>query len=232
MTGLSAVDHLFVAPLQVTVEPIWFIAIAVVVFLIGAVVGPLVILSIRETRQPTAEEVDRLDTLARAVDYDVDQVRVIETVGDHSVEVSIRGPPGMRFLLVTDYVLSDLDEETAEALIAAEVARSRHFYIEYRSVAAASVIGVATGMFGGLVSFSDGLFVLAVAAFCLFWVGRRLQFRADNVAADWVGRDKLAEAFETVAALKGVEPESATWRTWFEVQPPLGQRIDRLRDRP
>jgi len=41
----------------------------------------------------------------------------------------------------------------------------------------------------------------------------------------------LAAAFETVAARRGVDPEPATWRTWFEVQPPLGQRIARLRDR-
>jgi STE24 endopeptidase len=231
MSGLSVLYLLSVVPLQVTVDPIWFVAVAAIVFLIGAIVGPLLVVSVRETRQPTPEERDRIDELTVAVDREPKRVRIIETVGDQSVEVSIRGPPGKRFLLMTDYVLSDLDTETAEALIAAEVARSRHLYIEYRAVAAAGVIGISTAIFGGLVSFSDGLFVLAVVALGLFWVGRQLQFRADRVAADRVGSNELAKAFETVAALRGVEPETATWRTWFEVQPPLGQRISQLRDR-
>ncbi|MFW6321952.1 MAG: peptidase [Halohasta sp.] len=217
-----------VAPLQLSADPLWFAVVAAVVFLVGAVVAPLLALSLRETRRPTADE--RAFLTRVGVDYHPDRMHIVETA-ERSVDVSIRGPPGRRSLLVTDGILRDLDESTAEALVAAELARSRLFYIEYRAVAAAGVIGIATGMFGGLVSFSDGLFLLAIAAFGLFWVGRRLQFAADSAAARQVGRERLAEAFETAAAVGGTEPEAATWHTWFEVQPPLGQRIDRLRDR-
>jgi Zn-dependent protease with chaperone function len=231
MSGLSVAPSLPVVPLQLSVDPSWFVAVAVVVFLLGAIIAPLLALSLREYREPTAEERTRLDALGVGVDYDPDRVRVTETDGKQSVDVSIRGLPGRRLLLCSEYVLDELDEETATALIAAERARSRHYYIEYRAVAAASIIGIATAMFGGLIDFSDGLFVLAVAALGLFWIGRRLQFRADRIAATRVGSEELADAFETVAALSGVEPESATWRTWFEVQPPLGQRIARLRSR-
>jgi len=231
MSGLSVAPTLLVVPLQLSVDPGWFVAVAVVVFLLGAIVSPLLALSFRDYREPTAEERDRLAALTVGTDYDADRVRVIESNGEQLVDVSIRGLPGRQLLLCSDYVLNEIDGETATALIAAERARSQHFYIEYRAVAAASVIGTATGMFGGLIEFSDGLFALAVAALGLFWIGRRLQFRADRVAANRVGGDKLATAFETVAALRGVEPEPATWRTWFEVQPPLGQRIARLRGR-
>jgi len=218
-------------PLQVAVDPLVFVVVAFSVFLLAAIVAPIVLLSVRETREPTAGERDRLSELATAADYEPPTVHVVETVGENSVEVSIRGPPGRRSLLVTDYVLSDLDSETAAALLAAEAGRSQLFYMEYRALAAATVIGIATGMFGGLVPFSDGLFILAVAALALFWGGRQLQFSADSLAAGQVGAESLASAFETVAALRGVEPEGSTWRTWFEVQPPLGQRIDRLRNR-
>ncbi len=234
MVGLSASTAslaAFAAPLQWTVDPLVFVAVAFGVFLLAAIVAPLVLLSVRETREPTADERDRLAAMAAAADYDPKSVHVVETVGEHSIEVSIRGPPGRRSLLVTDYVLSDLDSQTASALLAAEAGRSRLLYMEYRAVAAASIIGIATGMFGGLVSFSDGLFVLAIAALALLWGGRQLQFSADSLAAGHVGAETLATAFETVATLKGVEPEESTWHTWFEVQPPLGQRIDRLRDR-
>ncbi len=233
MVGVSAsmLSALPATLLQTTVDPLVFVVVAFGVFLVAAVVAPIVLLSVRDTREPTADERDRLAGLAEAADCELGTVAVVETVGEHSVELSIRGPPGRRWLLVTDYVLEELDSETATALLAAEAGRSRLFYMEYRALAAATVIAIATGMFGGLFPFSDGLFVLAVAAFGLFWGGRQLQFSADSVAASTVGADSLAEAFETVAALRGVEPEAATWRTWFEVQPPLGQRIDRLRDR-
>ena len=218
-------------PLQTTVDPLVFVVVAFGVFLLAAIVAPIVLLSVRETREPTVDERDRIAELAAAADYHPETVAVVETVGDHSVELSIRGPPGRRWLLVTDYVLDELDSETAAALLAAEAGRSRLFYMEYRAVAAASVIAIATGMFGGLIPFSDGLFVLAVAALGLFWGGRQLQFSADSLAAGEVGPASLASAFETVAALRGVEPEESTWRTYFEVQPPLGQRIDRLQER-
>jgi len=217
-------------PLQVVVDPLIFVVVAFGVFLIAAIVAPVVLLSVRETREPTADERDQLAGLAEAADYELGTVAVVETVGEHSVELSIRGPPGRRWLLVTDYVLEELDSETATALLAAEAGRSRLFYMEYRALAAATVIAIATGMFGGLIPFSDGLFVLAVAALAMFWGGRQLQFSADSLAAGQVGPESLATAFETVAALRGVEPQAATWRTWFEVQPPLGQRIDRLRE--
>lgn len=231
LQSTSGPVQLAAGPLQSTVDPVLFVVVAFVVFLGGAVIAPLVLLSVRDTREPTVDERERLKVLAETAGYEPPEVHVIDTVGDHSVEVSIRGPPGKRSLLVTDYVLAELDSETAAALLAAEAGRSKLLYIEYRALAAASVIGIATGMFGGLIPFSDGLFILAVAALALFWVGRRLQFAADRLAADQVGAESLATAFETVATLQGVEPEGSTWRTWFEVQPPLGQRIDRLRDR-
>ena len=227
MSGLSTLPVPAV-PLQLSVDPVWFVAVAVVVFGVGAIAAPLVALSLRETRPPTADERDQLALIA--VDYGPDRVHVVETEAE-SVEVSLRGPPGRRSLLLSAAVLDDLNEASAGALLAAEFARGRYLYTEYRALAAASVIGLATAMFGGLVSFSDGLFLVAVAALGLFWVGRRLQFAADSAAAGQVGSERLAAAFETAAERRGVDPESATWRTWFEVQPPLGQRIDRLRDR-
>ena len=224
MFGLSPA---FLTPLQLSVDPIWFVVVAVVVFGLGAIVAPLVALALRKTRSPTPAKRDQLDRLV-ADGYAPGRVHVVDGDG---VELSLRGPPGRRSLLLSTAVFDAIDESTATALLAAELARGRYLYLEYRALAAASVIGLATGMFGGLVSFADGLFLIAVAALGLFWAGRRLQFAADRAAAGQVGSKQLAAAFETVAARRSVDPEPATWRTWFEVQPPLGQRIARLRDR-
>ena len=216
-------------PLQATVNPWWFVVTAVVLFLTMAALGPRVSLSLRETRPPTTDERDGIDALLAAVDFDPTAIHISETADPSSIRVSLVGLPGRRRLLLTEGVLDTLDDATATALLTAEAQRGRLLYLEYRSLASAVVIGIATAMFGGLLPFSDGLFVIALAALALFWIGRQLQFRADRAAADRVGADALADAFETAAAQRGVDPAPATWRTYIEVQPPLGQRIDRLR---
>ena len=204
-------------PLQATIDPLWFVVAAVVLFLALAALGPRVSLSLRETR------------LLAAVDIDPTAIHISETADPSSIKISLHGLPGRRQLLLTEGFFDSLDDATATALLTAEAQRGRLLYLEYRAVAAAVVIGVATAMFGGLIAFSNGLFVIAAAALVLFWIGRQLQFRADRAAADRVGASELADAFEAVADHRGVEPEGATWQTYFEVQPPLGQRIDRLR---
>ena len=232
MSGLSAL------PLQVVLDPIWFVAAAAAVVLLVAVGGPVVVRSLRSHRPPTAAEADALATRLAAAAYEPSGVAVRETGDDGAVAVSIRGLPGRRRLVVTDEVLSGLDDDTAGALLAAEVERARHYYLEYRAVASAAVVALATAMFSGLLSVPNGVVVLALAALVLFWLGRQLQFSADRVAAERVGAVTtaqpeivagLADTFEAVAARRGVDPEPASWRTLFEVQPPLGQRIDRLR---
>lgn len=233
MVGLSSLvaAQSLSAVLATAVHPLWFVAAAVVVLAVAVVAGPLLVLSLRNTREPTTEERDRLTELLAATEYEPAQITVVETVGEQSIQTALRGLPTRRTLVVTDYVVDELDDRTLTALLAAEVERARHAYIEYRGVAAAVVIGVATAMFGGLISFSDGLFGLAIAAVVLFWLGRQLQFAADRAAANRIGPTALAAAFERVAAIRGVEPETGSWRTYFEVQPPLGQRIERLRAR-
>jgi len=216
-------------PLQVSVDPWWFVVAAVLLFLAMAALGPRVSLSLRETRQPTADEQAALDPLLVAADLDPAAVHLSETADPDAVKISLHGLPGRRRLLLSPGVIDNIDQETAVALLTAEAQRGRQLYLEYRAFASAVVIGVATAMFGGLLAFSNGLFVLAVAALVLFWIGRQLQFRADRAAADRVGAATLADAFETVADRRGVEPQPATWRTYVEVQPPLGQRIARLR---
>ena len=216
-------------PLQATIDPLWFVVVAVVLFLAMAALGPRVSLSLRETRSPTTDEQASLDALLAAADLDPPAIHISETASPSSIKISLHGLPGRRQLLLTEGVLDTLDDSTATPLLTAEAQRGRLLYLEYRAVASAVVIGVATAMFGGLIAFSNGLFVIALTALVLFWLGRQLQFRADRAAANRVGASELADAFEAVADHRDVTPEGATWRTYFEVQPPLGQRIDRLR---
>lgn len=150
--------------------------------------------------------------------------------GTPTIDVGVRGPPGRRVLFVTEDVLSVLDEDVAAALLAAEAGRLETYYNEFRAVAVAVVVAILATVVTTLVPFEAGFTAFAVIGFVSFWVGRRVQYAADARAAERVGAEALADAFERVAELQGITPETGTWRTWFEVQPPLGDRIAALRE--
>ncbi|OYR79491.1 peptidase, partial [Halorubrum ezzemoulense] len=128
-------------------------------------------------------------------------------------------------------VLTDLDEDVAIGLLAAEAGRVATYYAEFRAVAVGAVLATLAAVVTTLVPFESGFAAVIAVGVAAFWAGRRVQYAADTRAADAVGADRVADAFERVAERRGVEPETGDWSTWFEVQPPLGDRIARLRER-
>ncbi|MFW6316834.1 MAG: peptidase, partial [Halorubrum sp.] len=95
----------------------------------------------------------------------------------------------------------------------------------------AAVLAILAAIVTVAVPFQAGFASLVAVGLAAFWVGRRVQYAADGRAADAVGAEVVADAFERVAAIRGVEPETGDWSTWFEVQPPLGDRVAALRER-
>ncbi len=209
-----------------------FLVGVVVVSFLAVEVGPLYVNDrFRDLREPTDPERAGLDALRAAAGLDVDRVAIVETTGADSVEVAVRGPPRRRVLFVTDYVLNELDEDVAVGLLAAEAGRVKTYYGEFRAVAVAVVLAILAAIVTTIVPFDTGFASLVAIGIVAFWVGRRVQYAADDRAADAVGADVVADAFERVSAIRGVEPETGSWSTWFEVQPPLGDRIAALRER-
>jgi hypothetical protein len=225
-----------------------FLVGVAVVALLAVEVGPLYAADrFRDLREPTPGERERLASLRETAGLDVDRV-AIETDGGRSesddgttvdgdgsgigrVEVAVRGPPRRRVLFVTESVLDALDEDVAIGLLAAEAGRVETYYGEFRAVAVAAVLAILAAIVTVAVPFQAGFASLVAVGLAAFWVGRRVQYAADDRAADAVGAARVADAFERVAAVRGVEPETGDWSTWFEVQPPLGDRIAALRER-
>ncbi|MDZ5811376.1 peptidase [Halorubrum sp. AD140] len=218
----------------------FLVGVAVVAFL-AVEVGPLYAADrFRDLREPTATERERLASLRGTAGLDVERVAIetgLGTVVDETetgtgrVDVGVRGPPGRRVLFVTESVLDELDDDVAIGLLAAEAGRVETHYGEFRAVAIAAVLAILAAIVTVAVPFQAGFASLVAVGIAAFWVGRRVQYAADDRAADAVGAGRVADAFERVAAIRGVEPETGDWSTWFEVQPPLGDRIATLRKR-
>lgn len=204
-----------------------------VVAALAVAVGPLYAADrYRDLREPTDAERARIAALAEPGGLDVDRIAI--EAADSSpgpADVAVRGPPRRRVLFLTEDVLTDLDEDVAVGLLAAEAGRAATYYAEFRAVAVGGVLAALAGVVTALVPFESGFAALVAVGLVSFWAGRRVQYAADARAADAVGADRVADAFERVAERRGVEPETGDWSTWFEVQPPLGDRIARLRER-
>ena len=211
-----------------------------VVAALAVVVGPLYAADrFRDLREPTDAERAQIAALAEPSGLDVDRIAIEEvgTEGDGSdggergpAEVSVRGPPRRRVLFLSEDVLTDLDEDVAVGLLAAEASRVATYYAEFRAVAVGAVLAALAAVVTALVPFESGFSALVAVGLVAFWAGRRVQYAADARAADAVGAERVADAFERVAERRGVEPERGDLSTWFEVQPPLGDRIARLRE--
>lgn len=204
----------------------------VVLAFLAVEVGPLYAADrFRELREPTGPERAALDELRREAGLGVDRVAIVESADPDSVDVAVKGPPRRQVLFLTEAVLTDLDEDVAVGLLAAEAGRVGTYYGEFRAVAIAVVVGLLAAIVTATVAFDAGFLALVAIGVASFWVGRRVQYAADDRAADAVGATRVADAFERVAERRGVEPETGDWSTWFEVQPPLGDRISALRER-
>jgi Zn-dependent protease with chaperone function len=202
-------------------------------------VGPLYAADrFRDLRDPTPAERAQIAALTDPAGLDVDRIAIepVGSSGDGSenagpAEVSVRGPPRRRVLFLTEDVLTGLDEDVAIGLFAAEAGRVATYYAEFRAVAVGGVLAALAAVVTTLVPFEAGFLTVISVGLVSFWAGRRVQYAADARAADAVGADRVADAFERVAERRGVEPQTGDWSTWFEVQPPLGDRIARLRER-
>ncbi|QWC18959.1 peptidase [Halorubrum sp. 2020YC2] len=216
-----------------------------VVAALAVAVGPLYAADrFRDLRDPTDAERAQIAALADPGGLDADRI-AIESAGEGSddagdgdgaaaagpAEVAVRGPPRRRVLFLSEDVLTDLDEDVAVGLFAAEAGRVATYYAEFRAVAVGGVLALLAAVVTTLVPFGSGFAAVIAVGLVAFWAGRRVQYAADARAADAVGADRVADAFERVAARRGVEPATGDWSTWFEVQPPLGDRIARLRER-
>jgi len=214
-----------------------FVVGVAVVAALAVAVGPLYAADrFRDLREPTDAERAQIAALAEPSGLDVDRI-AIEAVGSEGdggergpAEVSVRGPPRRRVLFLTEDVLTDLDEDVAIGLLAAEASRVATYYAEFRAVAVGAVLAALAAVVTALVPFESGFSALVAVGLVSFWAGRRVQYAADARAADAVGAERVADAFERVAERRGVEPERGDLSTWFEVQPPLGDRIARLRE--
>lgn len=193
--------------------------------------SPWLLAALRSTTTPTGETADRLDRLRTRAGLDVRDVRVFDTDDEETATTLVRGPPGYRRLFVASTFLDRFDDETATALLAVEAGRLRAHVLE-AAVGTVGVAGVAlVASFSGWAPRWPALGVAVALLLAGFWDVRRRIRAADDYAAERVGPGTLADAFERYAEVHALEPPHRRFPNPLSIRVPLGDRIDRLRER-
>jgi Zn-dependent protease with chaperone function len=191
--------------------------------------APLLAVRLMPTRPLEEPLRRRLDALLARGGVRVREIRVLDTRSQKVANALVMGPlPGLRYVLVTDYLLERLEQDELEAIVAHEMghAKQHHLLIKLGAVLSLAVIlGVALA-FGShlLQGVSPGVVLLAIPVLLLLalvliqgGLGLVLERKADDYAARQVGVDPTIRALEKMA-----EANLLTHH------PGVAQRVERL----
>ena len=233
VVGVSVVLALVITPVTasaVTSPPVLVVGVVAV----GAVLlygSPWLIPLVRTTTQPTDELGARIDDLRERAGLEVRDVRLLQE-GLETAETSVRGPPGYRRLFLTATFAERFDDEVAAALLAVEAAHLDRHLAEVRIgtvvITGATLVASVTGI--GPQWPTVGVAVAALLAGLA--ISRRAVQAADDEVAARIAPDTLATALERYAAAHGTEPSRRRVPNPLSTTVALGDRIDRLRERP
>lgn len=145
--------------------------------------------------------------------------------------------PGLRYVLLTDYLLDEFPASEIDAVLAHELGHARHNDIRTRQFFACLVMAVASIVIEGAVAAGSWSFVVDAAAIVAVWVAvalRRATFirrelAADDLAVAAVGREPVAAALERLTELNAIKRDTS--RRWNRRvgHPAMAERLARLR---
>ncbi|WP_348613583.1 M48 family metalloprotease [Halobaculum rarum] len=196
--------------------------------------SPWAIAALRSTDRPAGDDAARIARLRERVGLGaglVRDVRVLDTDDEGTANAFVRGLGPTRRLFVTSTFLDAFDDADAAALLGVQAGRVRSRALGRRlgSVVAAAVPLLAAfgagGPTGPLVA------VAGVALVGGLWYARRGIVAADDHAAELFGADAVADAFERYAEMHSMELSRRRVPNPLSANVPLGDRIDRLRER-
>ncbi|SEA38712.1 STE24 endopeptidase [Haloplanus vescus] len=232
VVGMSVLVTVAIAPLQGGgVGPFELVGVFAVLLVVGVGGAPWLIPLIRSTTDLDSETRDRLATLRERAGLDVRDAVALDTDDAETANVHVRGPPGYRRLFVTTTFLDRFDDATATALLAIQAGHVRTHLLAARIatviLAAVPLVAAVAGARRRWLLLGAALLVTVVG----FWYTRRCIRRADDVAAERVDADAVADALERYADVHGMDPSRRRVPNPLSTNVPLGDRIDRLRTR-
>jgi Zn-dependent protease with chaperone function len=238
--GAVIAGGMILVPRHGTGQDIGRMAVYVVALLVlASVIAPLAIVRLGTSSLPQPQR-DRLTRLADTIGVRVRDFRVLKGRRQKLASAAQVGTlPGLRYVVLTDYLVDHLDAQELDAVVAHELghARRHHLLIKLGAVVMlwagleAVVLSVGHQSGGGAAALLFAPLILAFPIGILLvqgLVGVRLETAADELAARYVGAEPLASALEKLGRLNNTKLN--TGRGWAIIaqHPGLQTRIDHL----
>ncbi|WP_226481382.1 M48 family metalloprotease [Natrinema amylolyticum] len=222
----------------------------VLVAALGAVVfvtygcSPYLIVLFRDRIPLEGERRERVERLCEELGYRPRGLYVLEGESTKTANALVAGTvPGLRYVFLTDYLLSECDDAELRAIIAHEFGHVAGRHLWQRGLLTVAVFGVwivgarhlGVGWLEARFGFA-GFFVPFMALYLLYHVvllgglARWQEFRADAHAARETGRAAMIAALETLADANDARREAGLLYSLATHHPPIGDRIEAVRD--
>lgn len=210
--------------------------VAVALLLVNGLLAPLWLVVLKTSPLPP-ERRQRVMELARSMHAGVRDVRSFPARGQRLANAMQLGIlPGLRYVLVSDYLLDHMDEREVEAVLAHEFGHAREYHVSLKLVGylvlwACFELGISSIHRG---STSPVLWALMPLGFFVALIvvqgllGIRLERRADDVAAKAVGAQPLASALAKLGELNHLPQRTGRGFNLLGQHPGLDQRLARL----
>lgn len=192
-------------------------------------------------RLPDGPLRSRVEQMAASSDVRYRDIYIWRTGGSNMVNAMVTGIfAPLRYIFVTDALLTLLPEEEAAAVLAHELGHAKHRHMQTYAVLAVSfiafmnstqemILGWLYHALGGNAEFVLGMYVVALMV--LFWgfvfgfTSRRLEQAADAFAAHKVSPRVFGAALERIALLSGGSRSMRSWRHF-----PIDRRVQFMQE--
>jgi STE24 endopeptidase len=144
--------------------------------------------------------------------------------------------PGLRYVLLTDYLLDEFPPAEIDAVLAHEIGHARHNDIRTRQFFACLVMAAACVVIEGAVTAGSWSFAVDAAAIVAVWVVMALrratfirrELAADDLAVAAVGREPVAAALQRLTDLNAIKRDTSKRWNRRTGHPAMAERLARL----
>ncbi|MDS0473985.1 M48 family metalloprotease [Natrinema sp. 1APR25-10V2] len=223
--------------------PVLVGALGLIVF-VSFGLSPYLVLIAQDRVPLEGERRERVERLCADLGYRPRGLFLLEGESTKTANALVAGTvPGFRYVFLTDYLLSECDDDELRAIVAHEFGHVAGRHLWQRGLLTVAVfggwiVGVQQFGMGGLEERFGflGFFLPFVTLYAVYHVGflgglaRWQEFRADAYAAREAGREAIVAALETLADANDTRREAGLLYSLATHHPPIGYRIDAVRD--
>lgn len=202
---------------------------------------PTVVVRALPTRPAPPELAERFAALCRENGVRIRGVKVLDGRRTKTANAMLLGMSRLRWVLVTDYLLDDLDDDALDAVLLHEIGHAKQHHLPKKAFAALlALVVVVVPMAAAMEAWESArgavaaLMLLAMPVTLLLvhgLLGLRLERRADDFAAAARGPEALLRGLDRLAELNDAKRRTGFVWNLLSQHPGIEQRQERLRAR-